>query len=147
MLLTIEFFIKQTYGKLLIVSCLTLIGIRYWKIFLSWFQSLPMFDVFYSTQIKVSIVFVFIFDNFISQSPTVLFFFLSDTDVDLSITKNLVPHIQRWLLYNAFYFVSGKISCISPTLLPCSQKNPLNLQEIKCFILFNKIFFNIMLPI
>ena len=54
-----------------------------------------MFDVFHSRQVKVVIVFILIFDQFFSQSPTVLFFFLSNTDVDLLSTKNLVPLIQR----------------------------------------------------
>ena len=120
MLRAIGFLRSKTYGKLL-VSCLTLVGTRSWNLFPLWFQSVPMVDVFYSTQIKVSIVFV-LTCNFFSQSPTLLFFFLSDTNVDLFIRKNLVLHIQRWLLYNAFYFGSGKLSCISPTLLPCSQK-------------------------
>ena len=59
-----------------------------------WFKCLAMFDVFYSRQVKVVIVFVLIFDQFFSHTPTVLFFFLSNTDVDLLITKNLVPLIQ-----------------------------------------------------
>ena len=53
-----------------------------------------MFDVFYSRQVKVVIVFVLIVDQFFCHTPTVLFFFLSNTDVDLLITKNLVPLIQ-----------------------------------------------------
>ena len=53
-----------------------------------------MFDAFNSRQVKVVIVFVLIFDQFFSHTPTVLFFFLSNTDVDLLITKNLVPLIQ-----------------------------------------------------
>ena len=145
MLRAIGFLRSKTYGKLL-VSFLTLVGTRSWNLFPLWFQSVPMFDVFYSIQIKVSIVFVVMY-NFFSQSATVLFLFLSDTNVDLFIRKNLVLHIKRWLLYSAFYFGSGKLSCISP-LLPCSQKKiPSKLQEIKCLLLFNKIYLNIMSPI
>ena len=110
-----------------------------WNLFSLWFKSLPMFDVFYCRQIKVSIVFVFIFDNFFSQIPTLLFCFLSDTNVELLITSNLVLLRKRWLIYNPLFFVSGNLSCISPTL------RPLNFQEIKCLISFKKIFLNMML--
>ena len=38
------------------------------------------------------------------------------------------------------------VACL-PLYFLAAKKNPLKLQEIKCLILFNKIFLNIMLPI